>query len=671
MYKNNFFEIEMGQDYAFNYVLDHNLKTSIQMPYFEIDNENVSPIQEFIFKKEKSLNKDIKELIYSSLLTNNMNIDLVIRVSEKSPIIRFRYVIYSNKSKFLTKKNGHDSIVYCGYESIQNSKKIELRISDYDYMYHTHVMTENEAFANENQIMGPILVEENDHISSLLAYEHGSQYPNKFICFEKIDNYISIKSLRGNYVSKQIIDNEHPFETIWLQFGAVKGNIELLAKQYRRFQLKYCTLNKESRKPYIFYNTWNYQERNKRWNGNKYLTDMTFDRMDKEIDVAHQMGIEVFVIDTGWYKQTGDWIINEKKFPDKLKLIKKKLDSYGMKLGIWFNPVAAGKTSQMYLSQKENAISRRNLEQQPHEIWETEESYEMCLVSGYWKKYALRLCELIEDLGITYIKWDAVGMDGCEQGNHYHGTDENSPQECEENYAFNIVKYLGKIIDYVCERNPKVIFDFDITEPGRCTGLSFLSSGKYFAINNGSYLSDFDIKREPNQWSNVFVHPGPARTWVARRILDYDKWIPSVLFLTHYLPDDGCDSQLLNIASLILGQNGIWGDLLNISKEGIQLFNDSLSAYKEVRDDITEAYPITFGKPGETFEVHEKICEETGKGAVVLFTNSLGEYIYKVKNNTTKNVKVFGNATVIFSEDNCVSIKVNNKTKEAAIVFFN
>ena len=89
----------MGQDYAFNYVLDHNLKTSIQMPYFEIDNENVSPIQEFIFKKEKSLNKDIKELIYSSLLTNNMNIDLVIRVSEKSPIIRFRYVIYSNKSK--------------------------------------------------------------------------------------------------------------------------------------------------------------------------------------------------------------------------------------------------------------------------------------------------------------------------------------------------------------------------------------------------------------------------------------------------------------------------------------------------------------------------------------------------------------------------------------------
>lgn len=68
------------------------------------------------------------------------------------------------------------------------------------------------------------------------------------------------------------------------------------------------------------------------------------------------------------------------------------------------------------------------------------------------------------------------------------------------------------------------------SQPGRCTGLSFLSSGKYFAINNGSYLSDFDMERQSDQWSNVFVHPGPARTWVSRRILDYDKWIPSILF---------------------------------------------------------------------------------------------------------------------------------------------
>ncbi|MFU7515718.1 alpha-galactosidase [Clostridium sp. HCS.1] len=670
MYKNNYFEIEMGQDYLFRYLIDENLQVSIQSPSFEVDNENVVPAQKFIYKERNKLNENIEELTYSSILTNNMNIDFVIRVSDKSPIIRFKYVLYSNDARCLTKHNGLDNIVYCGYETLKESKKIELRISDYDYMYHTHVITENEAFNNENQIMGPILVEEREDLSLLLAYEHGSQYPNKFLEFEQEGNKISVKSIKGNYVSNQLIDSNNNFETIWFQFGAVKGGKESLAKQYRTFQLKYCTLNMESRKPYIFYNTWNFQERNKRWNGNKYLTDMTFERMDKEIDAANQMGIEVFVIDTGWYKQTGDWLINEEKFPDKLKLIKKKLDSYGMKLGIWFNPIAAGKTSEMYLSQKDNIINKRDSVKEPHEIWETEESYEMCLVSGYWKRYASRLCEIIEDLGVSYIKWDAVGMEGCQQGNHYHGTSDNSSQECEENYSFNVVRYLVKIIDYVCEKHPEVIFDFDITEPGRCTGLGFLSSGKYFAINNGPYFDDYNIKREPDTWSNIFVNPGPARTWISRRILDYDKWIPSVLFLTHYLPDDGYDSQLLNIASLILGQNGIWGDLLNISKEGVSLFNDSLSTYKEVRDDITEAYPIMFGRPGETFEVHEKISENTGRGAVVLFTNSLGEYTYKLKNKTTKNIKVFGNAVVEFVDEENVSIKIDNKTKEAAIVFF-
>ena len=59
--------------------------------------------------------------------------------------------------------------------------------------------------------------------------------------------------------------------------------------------------NAESRKPYIFYNTWAYQERNKWWNGKTYLDSMNQDRMLAEIDVAHRMGIDVFVLDTGWY----------------------------------------------------------------------------------------------------------------------------------------------------------------------------------------------------------------------------------------------------------------------------------------------------------------------------------------------------------------------------------
>ena len=125
MYKNNYFEIEMGQDYLFSYLIDENLQVSIQIPSFEVDNEIVVPAQKFIYKERNKLNENIEELTYSSILTNNMNIDFVIRVSDKSPIIRFKYVLYSNDERCLTKHNGLDNIVYCGYESLKESKKIE------------------------------------------------------------------------------------------------------------------------------------------------------------------------------------------------------------------------------------------------------------------------------------------------------------------------------------------------------------------------------------------------------------------------------------------------------------------------------------------------------------------------------------------------------------------
>ena len=75
---------------------------------------------------------------------------------------------------------------------------------------------------------------------------------------------------------------------------------------------------------------------------------------------------------------------------------------------------------------------------------------------------------------------------------------------------------------------------------------------------------------------------------------------------------------MINIASLILGQNGIWGDLPGVSEEGRKLFSDVLGVYKRVREDITESYPVTMGWPGFTAEVHEKI-NSNGRGVVVIF----------------------------------------------------
>lgn len=103
---------------------------------------------------------------------------------------------------------------------------------------------------------------------------------------------------------------------------------------------------------------------------------------------------------------------------------------------------------------------------------------------------------------------------------------------------------------------------------------------------------------------------------------------PSILFLSHYLPNDPAASQETNIASLILGHNGIWGNLVDISDEGIASYGRWLEHYKQVRDAITAASPIVTGVIGGTPEIHEKIDPVDGRGAVSLFTPYAGRNTY-------------------------------------------
>jgi alpha-galactosidase len=402
---------------------------------------------------------------------------------------------------------------------------------------------------------------------------------------------------------------------------------------------------------------------------------MKLDVTLQEIDRAHAMGVEVYVIDTGWFTKTGDWSVNKEFFPDDLKQVKAKLDGYGMKLGLWFNPTVVALSSRIYAKNQKNRMSWDGKYGEPREIWETEPSVGMCLESGYWDDFANELIRLVNEVGVTYFKWDAVGQYGCNAAGHYHGNASHTPAERANTYAFLQPLYMSKIIDKVVKEKPEAIFDFDITEDGRCVGLQFLSSGKYFIINNGPYYHNFDLAEEwksvlPNGNANIFIHPGPARGWFVRSVLDYDKWIPSILFLSHYQPDEPRNSQIINLASLILGQNGIWGEILETSHEGVQLFNTVLSKYKQVRGDITAATMVRTGETGGSPEIYEKINPETGKGCVVIFANHKGNYSYVTQNKTVPQNWHTDGVIMRRDEQGRVVIEASVEESSAKIIFF-
>jgi alpha-galactosidase len=412
-----------------------------------------------------------------------------------------------------------------------------------------------------------------------------------------------------------------------MHVAAVAGTRGTLSNAYRTFVLRHLAESDTSRRPYVFYNTWNHQERVHHWTHRPYLAEMNAERMLAEIDVAHRIGVEVFVIDTGWYDRTGDWRVDRTRFPDGLGEIRDRLERYGMLLGLWFGPTSAARTSRMLERNLANRRSWRGERPTARSIWETEESEELCLVSSYADDFADELIRCARDLGVRYFKWDAIDQYGCDSPDHHHGDQTHTPAERADSYAFQQPLYLSRVVERLTRAVPDAIVDFDVTEGHRCVGLSFLSVGKYFLINNGPYFSSFDIPADRDvQWENpnVFFHPGSARDWVVRTPLTYDTWIPSILFLSHYLPDDPAANQDASIGSLVLGQNGLWGDLVGISGDGVERMSRLLALYRQVRADVTSAQLRRVGIPGGQVEIYEKVSATTGRGVVVIFANGVG-----------------------------------------------
>ncbi len=639
----------------------------IDWPKFEIEGKRTRVAPDGLRAAgRRFLNEDIEEVILEGGTGEGLTLTMTLRLCTRTPFLRFRYALSSKVPARLTKTDG-DRLTYLSWETEKGADLTEIRFAVYDDITHGYTLKELPAFQHEKEIPGPILTEEREEISLFAGYEHGSMFPNVFIAFEKEEDRIGIRAVKGNYLPGHDLSSR-PYETVWLQFGAVRGSRDDLAKAYRAYQLSFCSLNRESRKPHIYYNTWAYQERVK-FQGHQYLSFMDQERMEREISRAAKMGVDVFVIDTGWYEKTGDWLGNRRRFPDGIEHLRDLLAKHGMKLGLWFAPMKAAVSSGILARHPDAKQQRGDEPPKANPVWETEESFDMCPVSDYWEDFADRLIYLAKTVGVRYFKWDAVEMAGCDSPLHDHGDGTVPAGERRDNYSFQVGLYMSKIADRVCEAVPDAIVDMDITEGHRYFGLGFLSSGKFFSMNNGPYYWSYDIELPRDKWTNIFVNPGPARSWIVRQNLSYDRWIPSVLMLAHYLPDDPESSQLINLASLVLGQNGIWGDLPGVSEEGADLFGRVLAEYKKVRDDVTRAYPVVYGRPGETFEVHEKISEETGRGLISLFANFRGTYRYRVGTKPAGDPVIFGPAALRREEDG-VWIDLEADGACAAVLFF-
>lgn len=635
-----------------------------RLPQFPLKN---NPVQRWTPVAEVFSETELYRKCVLTFASGEVRLYIEIRAYVASAMIRMRYSLAGDAFCGLDGENR----VFYGALSASAKRWTELQLGQFDRITHCFIPDERtwEADALARRIAGPLALACEHERCALLAYEHGAEQPEHFLEIELSPSGMALYSAKGNFYNGQQAED---YLAPWIELGA-RANAQEMRAAFREFMLREIAGNSASRMPYIFYNTWHFQEGRKYLLGNSVLKDINEEFILADIDRAHALGVEVYVIDTGWYQKTGEWTVNERFFPSGMKRVRERLDNYGMMLGLWFNPIVAARTSEIFIEHPEYVITKDGIEQYQGRIWETEESYGMCLDTEYADWFVKQLIRLYDELGVRYFKWDAVSQWGCDSALHNHGGKANSARERAEAYAYRMGLKLIHVVEKLTEACPDAIVDFDVTEGGRFMGLGFLSAGKYFLVNNGPYFYNFDIpstvKISPDT-INVFFHPGPARAQVCRQNIRYDRFIPSILFLTHYLPHGDACSDANNQAALALGGNGIWGYLNEMKPDSVERWARFIKQYKRVRAAATKAYPIFEGAWGTSPEIIEKLDEDSGRGFVIFFTHAAGEFTYRTRALNAAADSIDGCDTSRRLPDGSYVISVKLEADDARTVFF-
>jgi len=124
---------------------------------------------------------------------------------------------------------------------------------------------------------------------------------------------------------------------------------------------------------------------------------------------AQALGVELFVLDDGWFgtrnddhQGLGDYDVNLKKLPSGIQGLSAKIQKMGMKFGLWFEPEMVNPKSKLYEKHPEYAV---HIEGRTPSLGRNQMVLDLC--NPEVRTYIIdSLSSVIEGSKIDFIKWD-------------------------------------------------------------------------------------------------------------------------------------------------------------------------------------------------------------------------------------------------------------------------
>ena len=643
---------------------------------FEGIEGNVEGLQVILFQQIFPGSTLIREKL--ELRTNGKSLKL----NKKDNKLHFRFPIYTFKNRINDRVESTE-IRIASWEknpiSFGDNKKG-------NHMYYPNILTK-KITQNRSTVKGPISIFSNSNFSWLTAYEHASQdglngmfdkqkmgsgnqindamqgikgvfnFPIhdddfKFLGISNQlnnDNIIvSVDILRGGYLDGEIIDKGHPYSTVWIASGFYNGNnLEAGKAMIRNYLYNQICEKPASRIPEFYYNTWGMQRENK----SKPLRGiLKYERIFKEIDNAAELGVDIFVLDDGWNNAQGDWYPNSERFSEGLAPIKKHLDKYDIKMGLWYSPMGIDSTTQRYKKHQEWVV--KDSEGNPIMAQWNHPAFDF--VSDFFNIF-IDDCKNMVDQGCRFMKWDAINTFYSSLPNLLHGSDSYSEEEIRARYEYLLPIYVVRAMEILTDYEPELIIEMDLTEARRVmVGLISLSQGKHFWMNNGA------------SWYNDYT---TYRTQSMRTIAnEFAGIIPLELFTYANYPQniEGCMEY--NVNNSLLAGHGFWGNLQLMTSDEKKWTGQQVKLSKKVLPYLVNVNPEVIGKVGDSPEIYSIVNSEEAAGQIIVFTENPIEKSYSTEINSTKLLAVLNQSYIV--ENNQLKLNLNLNKKESSVAVF-
>jgi alpha-galactosidase len=286
--------------------------------------------------------------------------------------------------------------------------------------------------------------------------------------------------------------------------------------------------------------------------------DFDFNRIAGLYEPAKQLGVELFLLDDGWFGNKyprvddkaglGDWAPNRKRLPHGLAPLAHEAVKEGLRFGIWIEPEMVNPKSELFEKHPERVIRqpKRELELQRNQLT-------LDLTRPEVQKFEWTVIKSILDVpDVSYAKWD------CNRYLTQPGSSWLGPER-QSHLWIDYVRALYALME-------KTARTFPNTELMLCSGGG--GRADYGALK---YFHEF--------WPSDNTDP-------ARRVLmqwDYSYFFPSMTLASH-VTHWGRRPMHFACAVAMSARFGMDLDLAKLPAEDKAICSGAISAYKRIRE---------------------------------------------------------------------------------------